>query len=276
MADREEILKIIRGEFIMKKVWKILAVSICASTIAFPLSACRRESAAFGQFSQNGYRLTSFATREISIGEAQSLLAGGSAQARSVAYLPEPAPTNEKAVNALIQYSNEIIVTTKFFKEGSEEMQEEISDQAGTAVGNFLNANAISTGTGLTVRNLYVSTDVLKFMEEENRKFKESDGFANVPFSNLYTYHTDDEKHLIVQMHDFVDIPASALGGGINCYYRQDTEIMYDIITAEDLSSCYGRIRKWQTSLGAVISTSSNSIQEGYIYQVEVEWIERN
>lgn len=260
----------------MKKIWKILSVSICVSTLAFSLSACQQKRATFGQFTQNGYGLTSFATKKISADEAHSMLAGRSASVQPVAYLPQPASTDEEAVNALIQYSNEIIVTTKFFKEGSDEIQTEISPQAGTVVADYLRKNSINTVTGLSVKNLYVSTGVLEFMESENKKFKKSDDFANVPFSDLYTYHTDDENHFIVQMHDFVDIPASALGGGINCYYRQDTEIMYELVVASDLGSCYGRIRKWQTSLGAVISTSSDSIQEGYIYQVEVEWVGRN
>ncbi len=262
----------------MKKVQKILVVMMCLLASTLVVTSCRKgaEHMSFGTFKQNGYSLTSYATKELSANEFRTLLSGGKQHASSVAYLPKPAPADEDVVNALINISNHIVVTTRFFKEGSDEMQEEVSDQAGVVVGNYLKENTIHTATGLTVKNLYLTQNVLEFMETENANFKKSEGYSNVPFANLYTYHTDENNSLIVQMHDFVDIPASAMSGGVNCYYRQDTEIMYEIVAAPDLSGCYARIRKWQTSLGAVISTAANSIGDGFVFEVEIEWIERN
>lgn len=262
----------------MKKIWKILIVMMCLFASTLAVTSCQKDvkHLNFGVFKQNGYTLTSYATKQLSAGEFSALLSSGRQRASVVAYLPKPAPTDEDAINALTNVSNHIVVTTRFFEENSDEMQEEVSDQAGTVVGNYLKENAIHTATGLIIKNLYLTQNVLEFMETENANFKNSDGYANVPFANLYTYHTDENNSLIVQMHDFVDIPASAMSGGVNCYYRQDTEIMYEIVAAPNLSGCYARIRKWQTSLGAVISTAANSIGDGFVFEVEIEWIERN
>lgn len=271
----------------MKRVFKILAAVtsvICASVMLFAFSACQQDESApvhkeFGQFSQYGYMLTSFATREIGLDEAVGKLTSSSRQAMTVAYLPEPLPTDESTITAMLKRSNHIVVTAKFFKEGSEEMQVEVSDQTGLVVNDYLKKNTINAATGLSIKNLYLTDAGLRFMDEENKKFKESDDYINVPFANLYTYHTDEQaNHLIVQMHDFVDIPASALSGGVNCYYRQDTEILYDILPLDNNNLSgprYARISKWQTSLGSVVSTAADSIHEGYVFQVEVEWLEK-
>lgn len=276
----------------MKRFFRVVAVLLCAVTLLCTLSACNKDNGYFGYFQQNGYRLHSFATKNITANDALNMLSGGSKQAKVGSSSPvtpivnspkalvsdddEVERAKQEAIQIALAQSNRIVVTTQFFKEGEDDMQKEVSEQMGTTVSDFLNKDIINSAVGLSIRNLLLTTERIEQMEVENAEFKNSAESINALYNNLYTFHTDKQNHLIVQMHYFVEIPANTMGGGISCYYIQDTEIMYDILTSSNLNKSIARISKWQTSLGVVISTAGDSIHEGFVYQVDVDWMSKD
>ena len=102
-------------------------------------------------------------------------------------------------------------------------------------------------------------------METRNEEYRNSEESLVAPFTNIFSYHTNAKGELVIHTRDFAEIPSS-VGGGIGCSYRQDTEILYD---------ADNKMQKWQTSLGLYSATPHGTMKQGYILEVEFNWIQK-
>lgn len=265
----------------MKKLSvKILVVAcvVCMVVCACLLTACKKNTKYFGEFGYKGNRLKEYATRAITASEAKEIIPdtiSASAQAQSKVVFTsstmgdlvqiESKPSAEM-VDAVIKKYASCTITTKYYVEGKEKLQTKEDTLRGTDLKNMLADNQFQPFNQLTAKCVLVYDDLIDYMEGCNEQFKASPEASIAPFIDIFTYHADSDGNLIVQTHDFAEIPAS-VGGGIGCSYRQDTEIVYD---AE------GKMTLWQTSLGVYTATPEGTMKDGYILEMNVEWTEKN
>lgn len=59
-------------------------------------------------------------------------------------------------------------------------------------------------------------------------------------------------------------VGSTSVGGRIGCSYRHNSEILYDY---------ENKISKWQTSFGVYSSTPRGTMKQGYILEIEYNWI---
>ena len=151
------------------------------------------------------------------------------------------------------------------YLETSEDIQTKTDKLVGTDFKNFLIDNQFTPFNQLVAKNVVAYDELIDYMEEENTRFQNSDVGLIAPFKTIFSYHTGEDENLIIQSRDFAEI-ASSVGGGVGCSYRQDTEIVYDM---------EGKMVLWQTSLGISTSAPQGTMRQGYILEVQVEWIEK-
>lgn len=167
----------------------------------------------------------------------------------------------EEMINVLKNKFGGVNVKTKYYVEGSDVQQVKTDEIKGDDFLAFVNENKFSPFNQLTARYLYAYEELIDFMSEENKKFDSS----SAPFNAPFTYHVDSNGNFIIQTHYFTGI-ASSVSGGISCYYQQDTEILYD---------AQNKISRWQSSLGVILSTPNGSVHQGYILEMEFDWVEK-
>lgn len=267
----------------MKKTFAKLAVLMAAFTPAVMLCACGSENASqggkqFGEFSYNGIYLTEYAQKSISATEAKELIKKSSGQTASanVGFVGgveafnihdeinnAPKPSESLITSYAAKYT--VVVTTLYYESGSTTPLTKVDELSGLDVSNMLRENEFTPFGQLVAKNVIMFDELIDFMENENKNFKDSENAIVAPFKNIFTYHTDAHENLIVQTHDYSEI-ASSVGGGISCNYRQDTEIVYN----KNLL-----IEKWQTSLGVSSATPSGTLKQGYILEMEFDWQEK-
>ena len=157
------------------------------------------------------------------------------------------------------------IITTKYYVESSDAMQNKEDTLIGTDFKNMLENNQFVPFNQLVAKNVIIFDELIEYMEEQNKLFASSSAALIAPFRSIFSYHTDKAGNLVVQTRDFAEIPSS-VGGGIGCSYRQDTEIVYD---------SEGKMTLWQTSLGLYSSSPQGTMQDGYILEMQVNWTEK-
>ena len=274
----------------MKKLLLIiLSVIICFASVG--LVACDKntsnvgsESSQFGEFSYKGKMLKEYAVNTITAEQAKEMLAksdGISAfkvagqktlsvttfgvSTMSLNTERENCYPSDEVVNSILQNFAGCNVTTQYYIEDSDNVQLKTDKLTGIDFKSVLQQNHFTPFNQLVAKNIIVYDGLIDYMEEQNKEFAMSDMGLVAPFKTIFSYHTDADGNLIIQIRDYAEI-ASSVGGGIGCSYRQDTEIVYDES---------GKMVVWQTSLGISSSTPQGTMREGYILEMSVEWIEK-
>lgn len=259
----------------------LLAVVLVLSCLT--ATGCKPKHKQFGRFSYNGNWLTSFAIKDISYetakdivhnGEQSTLYHGGTPSLLSTGItnlsvndtdpfdLPLP---SEDFVNAILTKYASITVVTKYYVTGEKKQLEKTDFLQGTDLKNLLRENEFTPFSQLVTKGIIIFDDLIVFMDQKNTEFKNSKENTTAPFNNIFTYHTDEEGNIVIQTHDFAEIPSS-VGGGVACSYLQDTEQLYD---------SENKLVKWQTSLGVYTATPEGTLEQGYILEVEFQWNEK-
>lgn len=278
----------------MKKIAKI-----CMAVASFATAACMAISCAadklepvgnmFGQFAYGVHALTQMAKDTITAAQARKLV--GNNQLKLVASAKSgiatsadgeeapiaPAPTEDEQnptptendgikpcaemVQALQSKYGGVNVTTKYYVEGSDEQKVKFDEVRGNDYVDLVTGNRFTPFNQLTARHLYVYEELIDFMNGENDNFDSN----AAPFKAPFTYHLDAKENFIIQTHYFTGI-SSSVSGGISCYYQQDTEILYD---------AQNKISRWQSSLGVILSTPDGTVHQGYILEMQFDWVEK-
>ena len=263
----------------MKKVlMKVLVVAcvVCLAACAVVLTGCKNKTKYFGQFGYNGKRLIEYATRTITAPEAKEIIPDtipASASTKSKVEFAsigsdiisiESKPSDEMVTAIMSKYKS-CTITTKYYVEGKDKLQTKEDTLQGTDFQNMLKTNEFQPFNQLSAKCVLVYDELIDYMENCNEQFKASDVAVLAPFKAIFSYHVDESGNLIVQTHDFAEIPSS-VGGGIGCSYLQDAEIVYD---------SEGKMTLWQTSLGVYSSTPQGTMKDGYILEMSVVWTEK-
>ena len=215
----------------------------------------------FGDFSHNGVFLTEYAVRKIDVDEAKDLI-------DISPYLPKrQSRVNSYRDNIKIVLSKyaSLLATVKYYEEGKKEQQVREELYQGTDFKHLLETNHYEPFGQMSVKYLFVDDELLNVMEEENQEYLLSESHITSPFNEPYTYHEDKNKELVLQTHSFAELPASTCGG-IGSTFREDCELLFD----EE-----GKIKLWQSSLGIYTSTPEGTLKEGFIFEVDFEWVEK-
>lgn len=211
----------------------------------------------FGDFSYNNIFLKEYATTQIGVEEAKKLV--------DINYFKTSKNTKntEEGVIAVLTKYASTIATVKYYVSDREEQQVRVDIYQGTDFKFLLETNHYEPFGQMSVRYLFVDDNLLDDMERQNEEFISSSQHIVSPFNEPYTYHKNDNDMLIVQTHNFAELPAS-VSGGIGSTFRQDCELVFD----EE-----GKITFWQSSLGLYTSTPTGTVKQGYIFEVAFEWI---
>ena len=243
----------------MKKTLRIATVLL--STLA--LTACKTTNEdTFGNFGYKGIFLKEYATKQITVDQAKELV--DIPPSDFVTQVPKRDLNRADANNVqtvLSEYAS-LVTTVKYYVSEQEEQQVRQDLYQGTDFKHLLEENYYEPFAQMSIRYIFVDDSLLDDMEQENADFKASYAYYITPFNEPYTFHTNDDKNLIIQIHSFAELPAS-VGGGIGATFRQDSELIFD----EE-----GKITFWQSSLGLYTSTPTGTVKEGYIFEVQFEW----
>ncbi len=259
----------------------LLAVVLILSCLT--ATGCKPKHKQFGRFSYNGNWLTSFAIKDISFEVAKDIVHQGTQATLYQDNTPSllscgvtslsvndtdpfdlPLPS-EDFVNAILNKYASITVVTKYYVTGEKKQLEKTDFIQGTDLKNLLRRNEFQPFSQLVTKGIIVFDELIVFMDNENTEFKNSKENTTAPFNNIFTYHTDEDGNIVIQTHDFAEIPSS-VGGGVACSYLQDTEQLYD---------SENKLVKWQTSLGVYTATPEGTLEQGYILEVEFQWNEK-
>ena len=212
----------------------------------------------FGDFDYKGHVLYEYAVKEITAQRAKSL----------ISIVPKTSTTRsihddaEHMKNTILYNYACLTTVVKYFEEGNESQQVRSDMYQGTEFANLLDRNYYEPFGQMNVRYLYVDNLFIDNMEEENARFIEQGQNLVSPFKARYTYHEDSYQNLVIQIHDFAELPAS-VGGGIGSSFRQDSELVFD---------SEGKITVWQSSLGLYTTTPTGTVRQGYIFEAEFAW----
>ena len=242
----------------MKRIVKIFGTLLAAST----LSACNDVNVnaarkTFGNFGYNGVFLQEYAVKQITLNEAKGLVR----LPTSLANKKRSTPSQDSVQKVLSNYAS-LTTIVKYYVSNQTEQQVRKDIYQGTDFKNLLETNHYEPFGQMNVRYIFVDDELLDETDQENEEFKETEQYLVSPFNEPYTYHTDENDHLILQTHHFAELPAST-GGGIGSTFRQDCELIFD----EE-----GKISFWQSSLGLYTSTPTGTVRQGYIFEVDFEW----
>ena len=238
-------------------------------------SGCKKAKT-FGEFSYNNIWLYTFASRDISYKEAKDLVQSGMNSSlynnggvtllsfNETDPLAAPLPT-EDLVNAITSKYASIEIITKYYVTGEKDQLTKVDTLMGIDLKNLIRQNEFTPFSQLVTKGVIMFDELLEFMEDENTKFVENKDNTVAPFKSIFSYHIDNDGNIVIQTRDFAEIPSS-VGGGVGCSYRQDTEQLYD----EE-----NKLVKWQTSLGVYTATPNGTLKQGYILEVEFNWIEK-
>ena len=254
----------------MKK--RLLVIAACAliAVQCFLLAGCGAEKV-FGEFCVDGKYLKEYAVKGISFDELKDLIgkyeranntvrnaendeAGESVDASELPVRPE---TSDALVNEIITTFGSVNINCKYFAD--EAWQDKNYTLMGSDYNNMLKKNEYSPFNQLTAKNLVLSQEIIEYMEAENALFD----MTSAPYDKVYSYHVDKNNNVIIQQHNFVEIPSSVYGG-VGCSFRQDIEAIYDAA---------GKITKWQTSLGIYSSMPDGTSKQGYTFEMDFDWI---
>ena len=250
---------------------KIILATLLLTAATGSLSACslfgnKKGSASkneqFGEFSYKSHSLKEYAVKEITAQRAKNLISITPKQSVKGLLKREAIHTNQNTI--LYNYAS-LTTTIKYYEDDKEAQQVRSELYQGTEFYNLLDRNNYEPFGQMNVHYLYVDETFIDRMEEENANFLSNGKNLVSPFKARYTYHEDSYQQLIIQIHDFAELPAS-VGGGIGSSFRQDSELVFDN---------EGKISLWQSSLGLYSSTPTGTIRQGYIFEAEFAWTEK-
>ena len=256
----------------MKKICLAILLVVLI-TVSCVFAGCSSKNA-FGEFGQKGRYLKSMAKKDISFSTARKKVKSNALYASSsdndgvmVVEIDDIPEISGKLVDAIRSKYSGVKITAKYYNEKNKRVKGDIgSETQSERFFEYLSDNCVDTSIGLRVNNLIMFEELLNYMEKANKDFKADPNSINYPFKSLYSCHTDRKGRLVIQMRSFAEISGVGINGGIASYFRQDTEARYD---------SENKLIKWQTSFGIKVSTMSGTKREGYIYEVEFEWIEK-
>ncbi len=252
----------------MKKKLITLGLVLIMIMQVLLLASCGKPEQ-FGKFGYKGHFLTAFAKKEISATDAKNIIGEDySIDADTVVLLSDmsgfgddqPAPSDEFVTSLMAKYAS-VEVTTKWYNTDNDKQLTKTDLVMGTDFRSIISTNQFTPFTQLVAKGIVVFDELIDYMEMRNQKFIEDTEY-NVPFKNIFTYHTDPMGNIVIRTNDFREIPSS-VGGGVGCSYLQNVEILYD-------EEC--KISKWQTSLGVYTGAPEGTLQQGYIVEVEFKW----
>ena len=241
----------------MKKIIKLIGILLTTASLA----SCseNNKKTTFGEFGYKNTFLKEYATKEISVDEAKALVDVPSTTLRAAG-----TSTKENVEIVLEQYAS-LITTVKYYIDEKEEQQVRKDIYQGTDFRSLLEMNHYEPFGQMSVSYLFVDDYLLDDLARENLAFHESKQYLVSPFNEPYTFHTNEDNNLIIQVHSFAELPAST-SGGIGSTFRQDCELVFN----EE-----GIITFWQSSLGLYTSTPTGTVRQGYIFEVEFEWVSK-
>ena len=271
-----------KAKIIISLILSVL-LCFCVGCIEMPEDPEAFVPVKFGYFSYNGKSLTAYAHKEITAQQAKNIVQNKQkAVVQSVKEKGEtrndlvllsinpadvsktPAPSKVLVDETLDKYAS-LNVTTKYYVSGDVNQQSKTDFLQGTDLKSILEANQFIPFSQLVAKGVLIFDELIDYMEEQNEIFKNSEISKIAPFKTIFSYHTDYSGNIVIQTRDFAEIPSS-VGGGIGCSYRQDTELVYD-------KEC--KLTKWQTSLGVYSATPTGTLMQGYILEVELDWVEK-
>lgn len=219
----------------------------------------------FGNFGYKGIFLKEYATKQINVDQAKELVKIEPSSSDMNATKKELNRADSNNVQTVLTEYASLVTTVKYYVSEEEKQQVRQDLYQGTDFKHLLEENFYEPFAQMSVRYIFVDDLLLDDMEQQNNDFKASYTYVVTPFNKPYTYHTNDENNLIIQIHTFAELPAST-GGGIGSTFRQDSELIFD----EE-----GKITFWQSSLGLYTSTPTGTVKEGYIFEVQFEWVHK-
>ena len=164
------------------------------------LVACNKvEKASFGEFSYRGIFLTEYATKQINVDEAKKLVDVSSYSNKPMA---KRANNDYKEdaddINTVLKRYGSLLTTVKYYV--SEENKQQVRQDLyqGTDYKNLLESNYYEPFGQMSVRYLFVNDGLLDEMEARNVEFDQESGYLVNPFNQPYTYHTNEDKQLII------------------------------------------------------------------------------
>lgn len=249
----------------MRKIFALLLVLACFAT----LMACGK-SEQFGAFGVDGQTLMQYGQDSITAEEATALILENAEECgqdvhgyTAPATLGDmPLPTAAFVSNIMSNYAS-CTLTTIYYADG-EEMSQELFVE-GASFKAMLESNSISPFAQLLIKQVVISPDMIAHMEAQNTAFRLAPGYDLAPVKELYSYYTDRDGNLVVQIKDYQNIAADGKGG-VSCTYRQDVEIVYD---------SQNKISYWQASMGVSSATPTGPMAQGTIMKVEFLWQEK-
>ncbi len=236
----------------MKKVFFGIFILVCSLS----LFACDFKGAsydAFGMFTHNGYALTSFKCVDLTYSEANTIVSRNSSKASSTS-----TGLDEGEIDKLMAKYSSVTVKTKYWENDSKDPEEKSTNVTSVDMEKIFANNEYTISTGMLVKNIFISEEVLTRYEEENAAF--DDKYA--PFSYIYTYHKNEDDRFVLQVNDYAEISAENIGG-VSALFIQQNETLYDD---------NNMISKFQSSFGMQFQTPGGTQNQGTVLEVEFIW----
>lgn len=251
------------------KIRKIFLAFIMLLLVVLTTSCGKTKT--FGEFGYLDNWLTDYAVKEVdattlkkTLGELSKNSTSKTANTSDVLANAGKVPTpSEELVDEIIDKYAQCDITTLYYVSESDDQQSYPHSYIGTDFKDMIETNSFIPFSQVVCKNVILFDELIDYMEAVNTEFKNSEISKVAPFKNMFTYHLDENGLPIVQLHDFSEIPSS-YRGGVGCCFRQDIEIMYD---AE------GKVTKWQSSLGVYSSSPTGTVKQGYIVEIDFNWI---
>lgn len=255
----------------MKALRVFLAALLVFGCFAF-LFSCAKENK-FGVFDDDGITLMQNAQDPITADAAKALIlenAQAHGQDVSGSIAPEmpgdaPMPT-EVLVSSITTNFSSCTVTTTYYNKDGEATQSKFLQS--TELKDMLKNNEFLPVAELVVKYALIFPDAISYMEAQNEAFRQSEGYDLAPVKELFSFYTNRDGNLVLQIKNFEKMNISdGMAGGVNGIYRQDVEIVYDE---------YNKISSWQASMGMVIVMPDGEVAQGSVMKVDFEWKEKN
>ena len=255
----------------MRALKVFLAALLVFGCVAF-LFACGEEEK-FGLFDNDGEVLVENAHEPITAEEAKKLIsenAEASGQRVNGSLKSEvpggmPLPTDVLVTDFTTKYSS-CTVTTTYYGEDGESTQSKFFQSA--ELKEMLQKNEFSPFSQLLIKYAVIFPDVITYMEAQNEAFRQSPEYDLAPVQELFSYYTNRDGNLVIQIKSFENLELSGgTAGGVNSVYRQDIEIVYD----EN-----NKISFWQGSMGITVAMPDGEVKQGCVMKAEFAWEEKS
>jgi len=254
---------------------KIMRVALAALLVfgcfAFLFSCGEDEK--FGVFDNDGEGLVQNAQDPITAEDAKKLIlenaeaceqnVSGSKPSEIPGGMPLP---KDELVGSFMNNYSSCTVTTTYYNEEGESSQSKFLQS--TELKDMLGKNEIVPFSQLLIKYAVIFPDAISYMEAQNAAFRQSEGYDLAPVKELFSYYTNRDGNLVIQIKSFENLELSGgIAGGVDSVYRQDIEIVYD----EN-----NKISFWQGSMGVTVAMPDGEIAQGCVMKAEFEWQEKD